>query len=47
MRLDADHVVLSWVVGREGRRSTASALVGPDGEVCARAQAIWLAMPPS
>ncbi|TQN40941.1 hypothetical protein FHU33_0293 [Blastococcus colisei] len=48
VRLDTDHVVLSWVIGREGRRSTtASALIGPDGEVCARAQALWFAMPPS
>ena len=40
--LDADHVLLAWRLGREGRRAlTASALIGPDGEVCARAQAIW------
>lgn len=46
--LDTDHVLLSWVLGREGRRSTtASALIGPDGEVCARAQAIWFALPPA
>lgn len=48
VRLDVDHVVLSWVIGREGRRSTtASALIGPAGEVCARAQALWFAMPPA
>jgi hypothetical protein len=48
VRLDVDHVLLSWVLGREGRRATtASALIGPDGEVCARAEAIWFAMPPS
>jgi hypothetical protein len=47
VRLDADHVVLAWLVGRDGRRSTtASALIGPDGEVCARAQGLWFAMPP-
>lgn len=46
VRLDADHVVLAWILGREGRRSsTASALIGPDGEVCARAQATWFAVP--
>ena len=46
VRLDTDHVVLSWFIGREGRRSTtASALIGPDGEVCARAQALWFAVP--
>jgi hypothetical protein len=48
VRLDADHVVLSWLLHREGRRSTtASALIGPDGAVCGRAQAIWFAVPPS
>jgi hypothetical protein len=44
--LDADHVLLAWALGREGRRATsASAVVGPDGEVCARARAIWFAVP--
>jgi hypothetical protein len=48
VRLDTDHVILSWILGREGRRSTtASALIGPDGEVCAHAQALWFAMPPA
>jgi hypothetical protein len=46
VRLDADHVLLAWVLGREGRRATsASAVIGPDGEVCARAQAVWIALP--
>jgi hypothetical protein len=46
--VDADSVLLAWVLGRDGRRSTtASALVGPDGEVAARAQAVWFALPPS
>ena len=46
VRLDEDHVLLSWVVGRGGRRSTtASAIVGPDGGVRARAQAIWFEVP--
>jgi hypothetical protein len=45
--LDTDHVLLAWLLGREGRRATsASALVGPDGRVCARARAIWFAVPP-
>jgi hypothetical protein len=48
VRLDADHVLLAWALGREGRRATsASAVVGPDGEVCARARAIWFAVPRS
>jgi hypothetical protein len=46
VRLDTDHVLLSWLIAREGRRSTtASALVAPDGTVAARAQAIWFEMP--
>ncbi len=45
VRLDADHVLLAWALGREGRRATsASAVVGPDGEVCARARATWFAL---
>jgi hypothetical protein len=48
VRLDTDHVLLAWLVGREGRRATtASALIGPDGEVCARAEAIWFEVPAS
>lgn len=47
VRLDTDHVLLAWALDREGRRATsASALVGPDGEVCARARATWFEMPP-
>jgi acyl-CoA thioesterase FadM len=48
VRLDTDHVLLGWPIGREGRRVTStSALVGPGGEVCARARAVWFAVPPS
>jgi hypothetical protein len=48
VRLDTDHVLLAWRLGREGRKAiTASALIGPDGEVCARAQAIWFEVPAS
>ncbi|TFV63524.1 hypothetical protein E4P41_04560 [Geodermatophilus sp. DF01-2] len=48
VRLGADHVLLAWVLERDGRRSTtASALVGPDGKVAARARTIWFALPPS
>ncbi len=44
--LDAEHVLLAWALGRDGRRATsASAVIGPDGEVCARARAIWFAVP--
>lgn len=42
VRLDTDHVLLAWVTGRDGIKATsASALVGPDGEVCARAATVW------
>jgi hypothetical protein len=42
VRLDTDHVLLAWRIGREGRKAiTASALIAPDGQVCARARAIW------
>ena len=46
--LDTDHVLLAWRIGREGRKAlTASALIGPDGEVRARARAIWFEVPSS
>jgi hypothetical protein len=46
VRLDTDHVLLAWALGRDGRRATsASAIIGPDGEVCARARAIWFTVP--
>ena len=45
VRLDTDHVLLAWAIGRDGRRTTtASALVDPDGVVGARARAIWFEM---
>jgi hypothetical protein len=45
VRLDTDHVLLAWVLGRDGRRvRTASALVDPHGAVCARAEAVWFAL---
>ena len=48
VRLDTEHVLLAWALGRDGRRATsASAVVGPDGEVCARARATWFAVPRS
>jgi hypothetical protein len=46
--IGVEHVLMAWVLDRDGRRSTtASALVGPDGEVAARAQAVWFAVPAS
>jgi hypothetical protein len=46
--MDTAHVLLAWRIGRDGRRATsASALIGPDGAVCARARAIWFEVPES
>lgn len=48
VRLDADHVLLAWALGRDGRRAeSASAVIGPDGRVCARARATWFALAPT
>jgi len=48
VRLDAEHVLVAWALGREGRRGTsASAVIGLHGEVCAHARAIWFAVPGS
>lgn len=39
------HVVLAWALGEDGRRKhAASAIVGPDGSVRARARATWVAI---
>ena len=46
VRLDEDHVLLAWALGRDGRRAeSASAVIGPDGRVCALARATWFAVP--
>jgi hypothetical protein len=46
VRLDTDHVLLAWLIGSDGRRATAaSALIRPDGVVCARARALWFRSP--
>jgi hypothetical protein len=43
VRADEPHVVLSWPLGRSGRkREAGSALLGPDGGVRARARALWV-----
>jgi hypothetical protein len=39
------HVVVAWTVGEEGRKKhSASAILGPDGSVRARARATWVAI---
>lgn len=43
--LDVDHVLLAWELGREGRKAySASAILTPDGRVCGRARAVWIAL---
>ncbi|GLZ36017.1 hypothetical protein Lesp02_82040 [Lentzea sp. NBRC 105346] len=43
--LDADHVLLAWSLGREGRKAwSASAIVAPDGQVCGVAKAVWISI---
>jgi hypothetical protein len=40
------HVVMSWGLGREGRKVGAgSAIFGPTGELCAIARATWIQVP--
>jgi hypothetical protein len=39
------HVVVAWALGEDGRRKhAASAILGPDGSVRARARATWVAI---
>jgi len=43
--LDREVVLLAWALGREGRKAfSASAVVGQDGTVHARARAVWIAL---
>jgi hypothetical protein len=45
-RIGAEHQVVAWLLGRDGRKLTAgSALLGPDGEVLAAARAVWISVP--
>ena len=40
-------IVLAWPIARDGRKETAgAALLGPDGEVLARAHQVWVVMGP-
>jgi hypothetical protein len=44
----AQHVVMSWGLGRAGRKVGAgSAIFGPTGELCAIARATWIQIPAS
>ena len=45
VRAGEEHVVMAWLRGREGRKSTgAAALLTADGEVCAVAEGLWIAL---
>jgi hypothetical protein len=37
------HVVVAWLIGREGRKSRGGAAIyGPDGELCALSEGLWI-----
>jgi hypothetical protein len=41
-----EYQVIAWPIGRDGRKLTAgSALLGPDGDVLAVAETVWLTVP--
>jgi hypothetical protein len=43
----AQCVIVGYEVRREGRKALVrTTLYGPSGEVCARAEATWIALPP-
>ena len=42
-RAGEEHVVMSWLLGREGRKSVgAAALISPGGEVCGVSEGLWI-----
>jgi hypothetical protein len=46
VRIGVEHVLMAWPLGRDGRKAhSGAAVIGPDGGVCARAQALWIALP--
>jgi hypothetical protein len=43
VRVGEEHVIMAWLLGREGRKSRgAAALVTGEGEVCAVAEGLWI-----
>jgi hypothetical protein len=45
-RIGAEHRLVGWLAGRDGRKlSAGSALLGPGGEVLAAARALWITVP--
>lgn len=46
VRFGVEHVLMAWPLGREGRKAhSGAAILGPDGELCAVARALWIALP--
>jgi len=44
-RAGEEHVVMSWLLGRDGRKSRgAAAIVSPEGEICAVSEGLWIAL---
>lgn len=42
-RAGVEHVVMAWLLGREGRKSRgAAALISPGGEVCGISEGLWI-----
>ena len=40
-----EHVVMAWLLGREGRKSRgAAAIVSPKGEICGVSEGLWIAL---
>jgi hypothetical protein len=47
VRAGAEHVITSWEIGRDGRkREAGAALYDADGELLARARALWIELRP-
>jgi hypothetical protein len=44
-RAGEEHVVIAWLLGREGRKSRgAAAIVSPEGEICGVSEGLWIAL---
>jgi hypothetical protein len=44
-RAGEEHVVMAWLLGRDGRKSRgAAAIVSPDGEICGVSEGLWIAL---
>ena len=44
-RAGEEHLVMAWLLGREGRKSRgAAALVSPEGEICGISEGLWIAL---